>query len=74
MAATPTAGQTIGRDNYLRHLPAMPRLVAQTEASARLHLYGDPADLGYRDEAPVDGIDDTRGQHLLRIATRFAPI
>ena len=74
VAATPTAGQTIDRNDYLRHLPAMPRLVAQTEASARLHLYGDPADLGYRDEAPADGIDDTRGQHLLRIATRFAPI
>jgi hypothetical protein len=49
------------------------RLVRQTPASAELHLYGDPTDPGYRDEAPRDGVDDRRHAVLHRMAMRFAP-
>ena len=37
-AATPIAGQTI-RDQYLAHLPPMPKLVSATLATERFHLF-----------------------------------
>ena len=73
LAAGPASAQVPARD-YYRHLPPMPRLVAQTGASARLHLYGDTAAPTYRDVSPRDGVDDVRGDHLRRIALRFSPI
>jgi hypothetical protein len=66
--------QEIPRDRYLRYLPlSHARLVPQNDASARLHLYGDPALPAYRDVDPVDGVDDARHGALLDLATRFAP-
>jgi hypothetical protein len=64
----------IARTEYLKHIPlGAPRLVRQTAASDALHLYGDRRDPAYRDENPVDGIDDARHDVLLSLATRFAP-
>jgi len=66
--------QEVARDRYLKHVPlGAPRLVQQTAASAALHLYGDRADPGYRDDSPVDGIDDARYQILLSLVVGFAP-
>ncbi|QSQ22178.1 hypothetical protein JY651_44810 [Pyxidicoccus parkwayensis] len=62
------------REDYFRFVPlAYPRIVRQTDASVALSLYGDPNDPAYRDEAPRDGMDDTRHQVLLSLAVRFAP-
>jgi hypothetical protein len=63
----------ITRENYYRHVPPMPKLVAQTNASERLFLYGDQRSSEYRD-ANANGIDDQREQTLHRIAVRFSPI
>ncbi len=69
------AGAQIPQDEYLRYLQLQyPTIVRQTEASERLHLYGDRAAPGYRDESPRDGIDDARGARLVQLLTRFAPI
>ena len=74
VSAVPAAAQEIPRDEYLRMLPlSLPKLGLQTEASAALNLFGDPAAPGYRDTAPVDGIDDRRGEILMDLAVRFAP-
>ncbi|WP_408889302.1 hypothetical protein ACJ2CR_35615 [Myxococcus faecalis] len=63
------------REEYFRFVPlSYPRIVRQTSASQALALYGDPADPGYRDEAPRDGIDDERFRVLQALAVRFAPI
>lgn len=67
-------GQRPTRDNYLDFLPPLPRIVAQTAASARLSLYGDRQDAAYRDVAPVDGIDDLRARRLAALAAHFSPI
>ncbi len=70
----PSVAQEIPRGEYIRYLPLeYPRLVRQTDANTRLHLFGDPADPMYRDESPRDGIDDHRGEILSRLAVRFAP-
>ncbi|RKH01070.1 hypothetical protein D7X74_38100 [Corallococcus sp. CA047B] len=45
----------------------------QTEASVALSLYGDPKDAAWRDEAPRDGVDDTRHRVLQSLAVRLAP-
>ncbi len=72
--AVASSAQEIPRDEYLEHLPlSMPRLVPHTAASVALDLFGDPSAPGYRDEAPVDGIDDRRGEVLMALAVRFAP-
>jgi len=73
-AALP-AGAQIPQDEYLRYVPlTYPRIIRQTEASVRFHLYGDPGDPAYRDVAPRDGVDDRRATWLNTLATRFAPI
>ena len=60
---------------YLRFLPlSYPRLVRQTRANERFHLFGDRSDASYRDRDPLNGIDDARDSLLLRLGTRFAPI
>lgn len=73
------AGSAVGaqaptRTSYHASLPPAPSLVAQTDASARLHLYGDASLPGYRDVEPADGIDDIRADRLRAIAERFSPI
>ncbi|MGQ0714633.1 MAG: hypothetical protein ACT4PJ_13000 [Gemmatimonadaceae bacterium] len=62
------------RDDYIGHLPTPPSIVAQTDASRRLQLYGDRTTPTYTDRHPVDGIDDARARLLLSIAERFSPI
>lgn len=75
LAATMPAAAQIPRDEYLRYVPlTYPRIIRQTEASARFHLYGDAGDPSYRDVDPKDGIDDGRAKWLNTLATRFAPI
>jgi len=70
-----TAEAQIPSDEYLRHVPlTYPRIIRQTEASARFHLYGDRGDPAYRDVSPKDGIDDARGRWLQQLTERFAPI
>ncbi len=72
--ATATVAQEIPRDQYFRYIPfETPRVVGQTEASARLHLYGDFSSPTYTDVAPVDGIDDARGRIFTALSVRFAP-
>ena len=66
--------QQLPRAAYYDYLPPAPRIVSQTSASARLHLFGDARDSGFRDAAPTDGIDDRRAAQLLFIAERFSPI
>ena len=67
-------GQEIPRDEYLRYIPLKyPKIVRQTEANAKLHLFGDMKDPEYQDTDPVDGIDDRRHKVLLNLAVRFAP-
>ncbi|MGH7556007.1 MAG: hypothetical protein ACREMQ_23640 [Longimicrobiales bacterium] len=68
------SARQVSRDDYYVQLPAMPKLVGQTDASHRIHLYGDAASPGYLDRDPVDGVDDTRAARLLRIADLFSPI
>lgn len=66
--------QEAPRNEYLRYVPLQyPSMVTQTRASAAFNLYGDVTDPSYRDSAPVDGIDDRRGQVLLDLSVRFAP-
>jgi len=68
------SSQEIPRGEYLLHLPlSNPTLVPGTDASRALHLFGDPAAPGYRDESPRDGIDDRRNGILTALAVRFAP-
>ena len=68
------SAQAVTRDNYYDFLPPAPRIVAQSRASALLHLYGDSAELTYRDVDPADGVDDGRGRRLLQLAERFSPL
>ena len=66
--------QEIPRPDYLTYMPpGIPAPIAQTAASAALHLFGDTAAPDYRDVAPRDGIDDRRGAWLHRLAVRFSP-
>jgi hypothetical protein len=61
--------------SYIGQVPLeYPRLVRQTDASLKLHLFGDREAPGYRDTSPVDGIDDSLGRVLHDLAVRFAPI
>jgi len=69
-----TLAQEILREEYIKYLPLeYPKLVRETDASARLHLFGDPNDPLYHDVNPRDGIDDQRGEVLQALAVRFAP-
>lgn len=63
-----------GRKSYYEQIPSAPKLVSQTAASARLHLYGDRSVAAYTDTAPPDGIDDRRAARLTDLAERFSPI
>ncbi|UCF18763.1 MAG: hypothetical protein JSU87_12565 [Gemmatimonadota bacterium] len=66
--------QQIPRDEYVRYVPLeVPRIIRQTPASERLHLYGDREKPYYTDVAPVDGVDDRRHRVLHDLAVRFAP-
>jgi hypothetical protein len=73
MAVGSIEAQSVERQDYFHHLPAMPPLVTRTAASARFELYGAHG-TPLVDVAPVDGIDDARGRRLLTIAARFAPV
>jgi len=67
--------KAIPRDQYLTYVPLeYPSLVSRTEASRSFHLFGDSDDPGYRDVAPVDGIDDRRQELLKGLGARFGPI
>jgi len=69
------AGAEVPKNEYLRYVPLEYRKVMrQTEASARLQLFGDPADAGYRDQDPRDGVDDARMRRLQALGVRFAPL
>jgi hypothetical protein len=75
VGGTTAANGQIPQDQYLRYVPLRyPRIISQTRASVRFHLYGDPESPTFRDGAPVDGIDDRRAEWLVALATRFAPI
>jgi hypothetical protein len=66
--------QPIPKEKYITFLPSgYPRIKIQTAASHDLHVFGDVNDPSYRDENPVDGIDDRRLEILNKIALRFAP-
>ena len=68
------SAQQYPRDEYLRFVPLeVPRIIRQTPASERLHLYGDRENPDYVDIAPVDGVDDRRHQVLQALSVRFAP-
>ena len=68
------SAQQYPRDEYLRFVPLeVPRIIRQTPASERLHLYGDREDSAYVDIAPLDGVDDRRHAVLEELAARFAP-
>jgi hypothetical protein len=72
--AAPAEAQQIPRSEYLRYVPLeVPRIIRQTPASERLHLYGDRESADYVDVEPVDGIDDRRHRVLEELAVRFAP-
>lgn len=62
------------RENYIDYMDGPKSILAQTKASARLHLFGNPAAEDYEDTDPVDGIDDRRGIRLQFIAAKFSPI
>ena len=74
LAGHAAGAQQLPRAAYYDYLPPAPRIVSQTSASARLHLFGDVRDSNFRDAAPIDGIDDRRAARLLYIAERFSPI
>ena len=62
---SPAVAQEIPRDKYLRFVPLEQlRLFRESPATERFHLFGDPSAPGYTDEAPRDGIDDTRERWL----------
>jgi hypothetical protein len=74
LEAAPAGAQHMPKQEYIRFVPLeYPRIVRETEASVRLHLYGDRSSPGYRDVDPRDGIDDERGRVLEALAYRFAP-
>src|SRR5215510_12745117 len=70
----PLAAQSIPRDQYYAHIPPMPRLVRQTEASERLKLCNGPGCSSLRDVAPLNGVDDGRDSVLLALGQRFSPV
>jgi hypothetical protein len=74
LSVAPAAAQEIPRDEYFSYVPLeVPVAIRQTEASARLHLFGDRDAPGYVD-ADRDGIDDRRGAVLRALGLRFAPL
>lgn len=70
----PLTAQDIPHDEYLNYMPLeYRRIVRQTDASAAFQLYGNPDAAGFLDEAPRDGVDDTRGRLFHQLGVRFAP-
>ena len=68
------AAQGIGDQEYLHYVPLQyPRLSRAAAGSEHFNLYGDRSSPTYSDIAPIDGIDDSRGELLQAIAQRFAP-
>jgi hypothetical protein len=75
IVASNVLAQRIPKDEYIKYVPIKnPPLVRQAPGSAELMLYGNKNSSAYRDINPVDGIDDQRGEHLMKIAERFSPI
>jgi len=62
------------RENYFDYLAPQSPIIRQTTASATLHLYGDPRHQDFCDQKPADGIDDVRGERLLKLAAKFSPV
>jgi len=51
--------QEIPKEDYITYMPlTYPKIKKQTDASEKLHLYGNRSASSYRDINPVDGIDD----------------
>jgi hypothetical protein len=74
MSSPALEAQEMTKQEYYRFIPlSYTRPIRQAAATDALHLFGDKADPAYRDVAPKDGIDDTRGEHLHALALRFAP-
>ena len=68
------AAQGIPDQEYLHYVPLQyPRLSRAAAGSERFQLYGDRSSPVYSDAAPIDGIDDSRGEVLKALALRFAP-
>lgn len=67
-------GQKFTRENYFDYLAPLAPIIRQTEASDRLHLYGDPQSQTFRDQNPADGIDDDRAARLRTLAAKFSPV
>jgi len=69
------SAQEVPRDEYIRQMPkGLAKPVPATAANIELELWGDPSDASFRDVAPRDGIDDRRGEILLALGERFAPM
>ena len=74
-AAPALHAQEVPRTEYIRQLPkGLAKPVPATEANVAIGLWGDPSDPAYRDIAPRDGIDDARGEVLLALGAKFAPM
>jgi hypothetical protein len=66
--------QDMPKEDYYTYVPlTYTRPVRQAAGSAALQLYGNPSDPSYRDEDPVDGIDDRRHAALQAMGVKFAP-
>lgn len=66
--------QEIQKKDYIDFLPLhYMKLMQEIDATVKFKLYGDENDPAYRDDNPVDGIDDRRHKILKKIAMRFAP-
>jgi hypothetical protein len=63
----------VTRSEYYWQIPPAARIVGETQASARLQLFGSPTS-ATTDTAPADGIDDARAARLSALAERFSPI
>ena len=75
LVVSPRAAGKITHENYIEYLPLSdPKIMGQTEASAALHLYGNPEADGYKDVSPIDGIDDERWRRLLELSAKFSPV
>ena len=73
-ASSTAIAQPIPREEYIRFVPLeVPRVIRQTPASERLHLYGDKEDPSYVDVDLVDGMDDRRFAVFKELSVRFAP-
>lgn len=66
--------QDMPKTDYWHYIPlSYTRPVRQTTGSAALNLFGNRNEPGYRDVAPVDGMDDRRRDALHTMGVKFAP-